>query len=253
MTLVECWYCALHNMFNNKYKRAQWREPILLLNVVVVVIQLLALSKSWPEEVDHVSNWAQFAFITVLQEEKNLVNFLGLCDFQSKVRRYYGEQERKPKETANQVNARSATLIRSRLFVSDQFFWNLQGFLFCSVRLFLPIRRLQATALESRRDVSGIPFRKGQCYDDAQWAVCSLRPITFKSNCSPVWVLPRLMILGSFRGNGTPDLCGACDKLRGATDSVTLLPTCIPFVSTDVEGGSLAVGYGMRDFSQSAA
>lgn len=104
-----------------------------------------------------------------------------------------------------------------------------------SLRLFLPIRRLQATALESRRDVSGIHFRRGQCYDDAQWAVCILRPVTFKSNCSPVWVLPRLMILGSFRGNGTPDLWGACDKLRGATDSVPLLPTWIPFVSTDVE------------------
>lgn len=183
----------------------------------------------------------------MLQEEKNLGNFLGLCDFQSKIRRYYVEQERKPKETANRVSARSATLIWSWLFVSDQFFWNLQWFLFCSVRLFLPIRRLQATALESRRGVSGILFRRGQCYDDAQWAVCSLRPITFKSNCSPVWVLPRLMILGSFRGNGTPVLCGACDKLRGATDSVPLLPTCIPFVSTDVEADHwpLVMGWGI--------
>lgn len=120
-----------------------------------------------------------------------------------------------------------------------------------SLRSFRPIRRLQATALESRRDVSVIHFRRGQCYDDTQWAVCSLRPVTFKSNCSPVWVLPRLMILGSFRGNGTPDLCGACDKLRGATDSVPLLPTSIPFVSTDVEADHWMFVW--DDFSQSAA
>lgn len=52
------------------------------------------------------------------------------------------------------------------------------------------------------------------------------------------------MILGSFRGNGTPDLWGACDKLRGATDSVPLFAYVNPIRVHRCRGGSLAVGMG---------
>lgn len=244
MTLVECWYCMLHNMFNNKYKRAQWRSAgnlycfwmLLLLSYNYWHCLNLGLRKSIMYQTE-----SSLPSLRCSKREKSW-EFFGTLWFSKQGETILwraGEEAIGDRQSGqwkvinfDMITALSFRPILRKLAVVS------------SLRLFLPIRRLQATALESRRDVSGIHFRRGQCYDDAQWAVCILRPVTFTSNCLPVWVLPRLMILGSFRGNGTPDLWGACDKLRGATDSVPLFAYVNPIRVHRCRGGSLAVGMG---------
>lgn len=102
---------------------------------VVVVIQLLTLSQSWPERVGQVSHWAK--------KSRGSSGFRDLRDLGEEAKR--GRQSGQLKVSSlDLVTALSFRPLLLKLAAGS------------SLCLFLPRRRLEARALESRGDVAGI-------------------------------------------------------------------------------------------------